>query len=62
MLPTIEFDDELCVRAAEIDNEAVQRHLASEFPATEPAVSKPKPKDALGIGLMIPQPTRGLHC
>jgi hypothetical protein len=62
VLAAVEFDDELRVWATEIDDKSVQRHLAPELQTAKPSVAQSKPQNALGIGLMPSQATRGLEC
>jgi len=43
MLPTVEFDEQMSIRAKEIDNKSVDWELPSEFPACKPAITQAKP-------------------
>jgi hypothetical protein len=52
MLATIKFHDELGVRAEEIDDEAIDRRLALEFPSGQTAIAQSKPQQTLGIRLI----------
>jgi hypothetical protein len=52
VLSAIDLHDELRIRAAEVDNEPIDRYLSLEFPAREPAVAQAKPQHALGVGLI----------
>jgi len=60
MLPAINLHHELCVRAAEIHDEAIERHLSAEFPSAEPAVAQTKPQDSFCVRLLSTQSP--CHC
>jgi hypothetical protein len=57
MLAAIELDDQLRIRAAEVDNEPVERFLSAEFPSIQPSIAQSEPKSPLGIGLTPSQAT-----
>jgi hypothetical protein len=44
MLAAIEFDNEFGIRATEISDEAVDRHLPTELPAIEPTIAQSEPQ------------------
>ena len=52
MLATVDFDDEPCVWAAEINHITIYRHLPFELEAGKPAIAQCKPKHALRFGLL----------
>jgi hypothetical protein len=52
MLPAVEFNDQMRIGAAEVDDEAIDRKLPSEFPTAETAVAQPKPQQTLGVCLI----------
>ena len=58
VLATIQLDDQLCDRTAEIHDKTVQRHLTPEFQAAEPAVAQLEPQRSFSIGLLPAQLTR----
>ena len=52
MLTAIQFDDEMSIRAKEVDNKPVDGELSSEFTAAEPAVTQTKPQRSFCIRLI----------
>jgi len=54
VLPAIEFNDQVCIGAKEIDNKSVDRKLSSKFPPCETAITQAKPKYALSVRLIAP--------
>ena len=58
MLSAIKLDDELGVRTAEFDDEAIDRHLTLEFPTVQAAIAQTKPEQTLCVGLGSSQPPR----
>jgi len=52
MLTAVEFDNEMCISAEEIDDETVNRELPSKFPAAETAIAQPKPQNPFGVCLI----------
>ena len=50
MLAAIEFDDQICFNAQEIDYIGSDRRLAAEFVAVEAAVADGEPELAFGFG------------
>jgi len=55
MLTAVDFDDEPCLGAEEIDNVPVDRGLPLEFPTGKAAVAQAKPEHAFGVGLIATQ-------
>src|SRR5437016_925464 len=58
MLPTIKFDHEPCIRAAEIHNESIERHLPTEFPSIKAPIAQAEPKESLCVRLLPTQSPR----
>jgi hypothetical protein len=52
MLPAIDFDNEMRVRAKEIYHVTVDRHLPLELQAIESSVAQTEPEDSLRICLI----------
>ena len=52
VLTTVDLNDELGIRAAEIDNELIDGSLPSELKTKKSSITQPKPQHALRIGLM----------
>jgi hypothetical protein len=50
VLFSIEFDDQPCTDAAEIDNERVDRNLSAELPATKLPILEDRPEPLLSFG------------
>src|SRR5205814_1648404 len=49
MLAAVRFDRELLFRTIKVNNEASDRHLSSEFEATNLTIAQPGPKPALSV-------------
>src|SRR6266436_1762746 len=57
MLPTVEFDHELCLAAGEINDEGANKRLPPKMRAGQRNVmTKPLPEHALGIGRLCAHP------
>jgi hypothetical protein len=52
VLTAIQFDNEPRFRTAEINDEAIDRHLPSKLQTTQSPISQPKPKHTLSIRLL----------
>ena len=61
MPATVQFDRELCGRAVEIQNVAVQRMLTAKFIAYKVSVPQMAPKYDLRIGCFLSQQTSVIH-
>jgi hypothetical protein len=55
MLRAIEFDDQLLIDAAKIDNVCTDLMLSSELQAQEPMCSQLSPQGILGVALLAPK-------
>ena len=54
MLAAVDFDDQPRLEADEVEDVAVERHLALEFQAFELLVAESLPQDVLGLGRVGP--------
>jgi hypothetical protein len=52
VLSAIELDDQMSVRAKEVDNKSVDRKLSSKFPVAQAAITEAKPQPPLRVGLV----------
>ena len=55
MLATIDFDDQSCPLAEEVDDIVSERHLPSKFVTPEPARTEVIPKPHLGVRHLLSQ-------
>src|ERR1043166_9609135 len=55
VLAPIEFDDQLCLGTAKIDDILVDRHLPFKFQTVEATIAHAEPEDALGVRLIAAQ-------
>ena len=61
MPATVQFDRELCGRAIEIQDVAVQRMLTAKFVARKISVPQMPPKNALTVSCLLSQQTSAIH-
>ena len=57
MLATIEFNNQPCVSADEVDDIAENWHLPTELPAAQLAISQSRPQERLGTCLVATKST-----
>jgi hypothetical protein len=60
VLAAIKFDHKLGVRAAEVDDKSIERHLSPKLQATKPGIAQLEPQITFGISLIPAQATRDL--
>ena len=56
----VEFNDQLCAHADEIDDVIAQRHLAAKLDLVEPAISQKRPEKLFAMSLISAQIPRSL--
>jgi hypothetical protein len=55
---TVQFDNQLCLSTAKIDDVFVDRHLPLELQPVQTTIAHAEPQDALGVRLISAQTPR----